>query len=362
MTRPQPVRRERIGRPLKDHDPETTPLAPRFDEYLWAKRRSINETTRKDYQYGFDLFARWLRGCGLPVTVASFEVARIEAYVDHLRERRALPGKRPFDGAHLSTHSQNAYLRPLNQFGDYLAWEGWLPVNPFLQTYDSLMPALDSLQRVLKLATPDDIRALVAATAGDDPLALRDRALLAVGWETGMRTQDLCGLDLDDVELRTGILTIRGAKGDRDRQVKLGLALPLLARYLGIGRPRQVELGAHRLPGAGPSALFLSDAVGGARNRSGRLTTNGVYELLTERWHQAGRTGHFGAHRLRHGLATLLVEANVSLAIVAAWLGHSLETTTMLYAHPTVGAMHRHVGPVVADSLRGAGLDELGAA
>lgn len=161
---------------------------------------------------------------------------------------------------------------------------------------------------------------------------------------------------------RAPLLGYLHAKGDRDRQVKLGLALPVLARYLGIGRPRQVALGAHRLPGAGPSALFLSDAVGGARNRSGRLTTNGVYELLTERWHQAGRTGHFGAHRLRHGLATLLVEANVSLAIVAAWLGHSLETTTMLYAHPTVGAMHRHVGPVVADSLRGAGLDELGAA
>jgi site-specific recombinase XerD len=59
----------------------------------------------------------------------------------------------------------------------------------------------------------------------------------------------------------------------------------------------------------------------------------------------------FGAHRLRHGIATVLVEAGVSLALVGRWLGQSLETTTALYAHPTAEAIHRHVGPIVAASL-----------
>jgi site-specific recombinase XerD len=160
-----------------------------------------------------------------------------------------------------------------------------------------------------------------------------------------MRTQDLYGLDLANLNLRTGLLLIVGSKGDRDREVKFGaLALVAVAAYLGTGRPRLVKIAARRMAKAGQK-----------NSLDGRLTANGIYQILSRRWNEAGRKGTFGAHRLRHGLATLLVEANVSLAQVSAWLGHSLETTTMLYAHPTATAIHVRVGPVVEASLRDAG-------
>lgn len=359
MARPQPIRRERRGLALKDHDPAATPLVPLFEEYLRAKRGKLSAKTIEDYQEPFDLFCRWLDENGLPLTLDSFDVERISDYADHLRHRPALPGCRPYDGDSMSVFSQHTYLRPLNQLGDYLEWAGWIEINPFVATYESIMPRLDVATRVLKLATPDQVQALLAATDGDDPLALRDRAVLLAGWETGARTQDLCKLDVSDVDLRTGLVTIRGSKGDRDRQVKLGeIALPALARYLGTGRSRQVSSGSHRRARAASKALFLSDAAGGGRNPGGRLTSSGVYQLLSRRAEDAGWDVRFGGHRLRHGLATMLVEANVSLAIVSKWLGQSLETTTVLYAHPSPTAMHRHIGPIVAASLIGDGDEE----
>ena len=53
------------------------------------------------------------------------------------------------------------------------------------------------------------MRALLATTSGTDPLAQRDRAILLVAWETGMRTGDLVGLDVDDVDLRTGVVRVQ---------------------------------------------------------------------------------------------------------------------------------------------------------
>ncbi len=148
-----------------------------------------------------------------------------------------------------------------------------------------------------------------------------------------------------------GILTILDSKGDNDREAKLGATtLQALAADLGTGRPAQLAAAPVRRFSTF-EALFLSGAVGSARNRTGRLTVNGVYEIFTRLARQAGVARHFGAHRFRHGLATMLVEANVSLGVIAHWLGHSLETTTKLYAHPTANAIHRLVGPVVAASF-----------
>ena len=149
MARSQPIRRERRGLPLRAQDPARTPLRPRFAEYLAAKRK-ISARTRDDYQHPFDLYCRWLWRGGLAETLGSFTVEHLAAYADYLRERPAEPGRRPFDRDRLSVHSQHAYLRPLNQFGDYLAWAGWLEVNPFSETYESIMPTILATTRIIK--------------------------------------------------------------------------------------------------------------------------------------------------------------------------------------------------------------------
>ena len=367
MARTQPLRRERIGLPLKDHDPTVTRLAPLFEAYLHAKRGEHGPRTRKDLRDGFGLFCRFLVGRGVAasieaIPVSAFSLEAIEAYRDELKVRPALPGNRVFEGAALSAHSQHTYLRPLRQLGDYLAWAGWIEISPFELSYGSLLPSLDRAKRILKLAHPDDVRRFLDATRGLDPLSLRDHAIVLVAWETGMRTQDLVRLDLADVDLATAEVTIRNSKGENDRMVKLGeLSMRALGRYLRAGRPALVARGRRRAgrKAPEPTALFVSEAIGSTRTHvgrhDGRLTKNGLYLCLQRRWHEAGGTGSFGAHRFRHGLATLLSEANVSLQIVAAWLGDSLETIRNTYAHPSARGMHLHVGPVVASSLAEAG-------
>jgi site-specific recombinase XerD len=360
--RTQPLRHERIGLPLKDNDPDTQALKPLFEEYLAAKRAELSEGSVKALRHPFGLFCRWLVEQDKPLVLASFTLPVIEAYRDNLSVRPPLAGRRGFDGEHLSEPSQHAYLRPLRQFAGYLAWAGWVEISPFELSFGRVLPSLERSQRNLKLTDPVEVRALLDATRGDDPLALRDHAILLVAWETGMRTQDVCRLDLESINLRTGEIVIVDSKGDKDRAVKIGeLALPALVRYLGIGRPRLVIRGERRLRGfpaaerPGFTALFLSEAAGGQRNPGGRLTVNGVYQLLSRRARQAGLRRSFGAHRFRHGLATLLTEANVSVDVIAQWLGDSIETIRKTYSHPTARAMHAHIGPIVSTGLLGAG-------
>lgn len=231
---------------------------------------------------------------GLPET-------RLAAYRDYLRARPKL-SHRGFDGERMSEHSVNTYLRPLKQFGNWVDFEGWIEGNPPDASYVPLLPGLGRVQRILKMATPEQVRTLLDATAGSDPLSLRDRAMILMDWDTGERSHDLWRLDIDSVDLTTGLITIVDSKGDRDRQVRLGeLGRDALARYLREGRPAQLRAIKPARRGQVSAALFLSDAAGTSRNPSGRLTTNGIYQLFTRRWHEAGGSGGFGAHRLRHG-------------------------------------------------------------
>jgi site-specific recombinase XerD len=363
MARSQPLRRERVGLLSKDCDPTQTHLRPLFEAYLIEKRAEQTDKSRKDLRYPFELFCRWLALHGKPLTLASLTLENIKAYRDDLAIRPAL-GRRGFEGTHLSEHSQHAYLRPIRQFADYLAWAGYVELSPFELSFGAVLPNLKKSTRILKLATPEDVRAFLHATCGDDPLSLRDHALLMVAWETGMRTQDLVGLDLVSLDSATGLITILDSKGDKDRQVMVGAdGRAAISRYLRQGRPLLVKRAERRLSEAGFAgtvkldALFLSEAAGGERNRDGRLTENGVYQLLQNRWQQAGRQGGFGAHRFRHGLATLLTEANVSLDLIAQWLGDTVEMVRKTYSHPRPAAMHRHIGPVVAASLIGLGYE-----
>jgi hypothetical protein len=78
MARSRPIRRERIGRPLRDHDDAVTELAPLSDDYLAPKRRHIGTNTVKGYRYSLEPYCRWLADVGLPVTVSSHRFEQLE--------------------------------------------------------------------------------------------------------------------------------------------------------------------------------------------------------------------------------------------------------------------------------------------
>jgi integrase/recombinase XerD len=182
-------------------------------------------------------------------------------------------------------------------------------------------------------------RLLQAASAGDGPAPLRDRALLELLYGTGARISEAIGLDIDDLDLVIGGDPARvpaavrvpaafrlAGKGGRQRMVPAGsYAREALEAYLVRARPT-FAVAARRGP-ASP-AVFLNA-------RGGRLTRQGAWAALRA---AAGRAGLAGVspHTLRHSFATHLLDGGADVRVVQELLGHASVTTTQVYTLVTV--------------------------
>jgi site-specific recombinase XerD len=159
-----------------------------------------------------------------------------------------------------------------------------------------------------------EVDELLERVDGDEPLALRNRALLEVLYSAGLRSAEAVGLDLADVDFERETLHVHG-KGGKERVVPLGEeAAYHVARYLADARPK--------LARGAVDALFLS-----ARGR--RLDTSTVRKLLRH------------PHRLRHAFATHLLEGGADLRTIQELLGHSSLSTTQIYSHVDAKRLRR---------------------
>ncbi|MGK9220750.1 MULTISPECIES: tyrosine recombinase XerC [Microbacterium] len=198
--------------------------------------------------------------------------------------------------------------------------EGLIEVDPSLRLvtpkrgrtlpHVAAAPALDDL-----------LRRMAAAAADGDPLALRDHALIELLYGAGVRVSELCGLDVDDVDLDRATARVVG-KGAKERVVPFGApAARAIGAYLTRGRPALAARG----DGAG-AALFL-----GARGR--RVGPRTVYELVARTVAPAMGVETVGPHALRHSAATHLLDGGADLRAVQEILGHASLGTTQIYTH-----------------------------
>jgi integrase/recombinase XerD len=183
-----------------------------------------------------------------------------------------------------------------------------------------------------KVLRPDESEALLAAAAGDDPLALRDRAMLEVLYGGGLRVSELVGLPRSGLDARAGLLRVFG-KGRRERIVPLGEpALAAVARYLEAGRPALAR--AAKRPS---EALFLS-------RRGAPMSRQNFFERLRAHALRAGIPAErVSPHVLRHAFATDLLEGGADLRAVQAMLGHADLATTQIYTHVSRGRLRELV-------------------
>lgn len=176
------------------------------------------------------------------------------------------------------------------------------------------------LPRVLRV---DQVEALLAAIEGDDPIALRDRALLELLYAAGARIGEVCPLPLDALDLDQQLVRLDG-KGGKQRIVPVGEpAVAALRHYLGAGRP-----------------LLLDGEVGAllvtARGRA--LAPRAAREVVARAARAAG-LGHVTPHTLRHSMATHLLEGGADLRQVQELLGHASLATTQRYTHLSRGIL-----------------------
>ncbi|KAA0961099.1 tyrosine recombinase XerC [Microbacterium sp. ANT_H45B] len=175
------------------------------------------------------------------------------------------------------------------------------------------------------VASKDAMTALLetqrqAAESGE-PTALRDHGVLELLYGAGIRVSELCGMDVDDLDLDRGTARVLG-KGAKERVVPFGVpARDAIGAYLTRGRPALLARAAH--PSA---ALFLG-------SRGGRIGPRAVYTLVAEVLAPFVGADTVGPHALRHTAATHLLDGGADLRAVQEILGHASLGTTQIYTH-----------------------------
>ncbi len=219
----------------------------------------------------------------------------LRSYLGHLAEER------------YARSSVARKVSAIRAFYTDLARRGQVQANPA-----EYLVATKTPHRLPKALPQRVVKSLLENLPTDDPVGLRDRALLEVLYGSGLRVSEV-------VQMRTGdgsskMITVRG-KGDRDRVVPIGdVALEALRDYLADGRHELVTTSSG-------DALWL-----GVRGQP--LTDRGIRRIVRQ------RAGTF-PHALRHSFATHLLEGGADLRAVQEMLGHVELGTTQIYTSVT---------------------------
>jgi integrase/recombinase XerD len=237
-----------------------------------------------------------------------------------------LRGLREGDDAHppLSAASAARAVSAVRGLHRFAAREGLTDGDPSRDVRPPTPP-----RRLPKALGVDEVRRLLEAARGEDPLALRDAALLEFLYATGARISEAVGCAIDDLDLTEGSALLRG-KGGRSRVVPVGgYARAAVEAYLVRARP---ALLAHRRatgPRRDAHLLFRN-------GRGGPLTRQGAWGILREAADRARLDGRVSPHSLRHSFATHLLDGGADVRVVQELLGHASVTTTQVYTLVTV--------------------------
>jgi site-specific recombinase XerD len=268
--------------------------------------------------------------------VGEVEAADINAWFANMRKTPASRGKVR------SERTIQTYARSARAFFHWLVRREIIARNPFdrvtfpkvgkprIQTIDA-----DEFERLLLACAPPRETGPMAERA-----AVRNRAILWVLYDTGIRVSELCGLCLSNFDRKHSILTVKG-KGSKERRIALGNnCLRNLLYYLDKHRPDEEELA--EWGSAGEDHLFLSET-------RTPLTKNGVTLLFKRIRQRAGITGkRVSPHILRHSFAIRYLVLGNDPFSLQELLGHEDMTTVKNYMHmndETIQSQKRKYSP-----------------
>lgn len=289
--------------------------------------RNLSVHTLRAYESDLSQLLGFLAGrhriASQNVAVSRFDTEGVRGFLAALHERgnsRASAGRR---------------LAALRTFARYLVREEELVEDPTALVgaprKEQTLPAHLAAAEVERLLDMPD-----AATPG----GRRDRAVLEMFYASGLRLSELVNLDVEDVNLSSRMVRVRG-KGGKERLVPFNRSATAAVRAMlqdALTRRASVDLG--RRPARGDAsrhtrrgtALFLN-------HRGGRLTTRSVDRLVRRYVRQAAIARGISPHALRHTFATHLLQAGADLRAIQELLGHARLSTTQRYTHLDVGRL-----------------------
>ncbi|WBM70500.1 tyrosine recombinase XerC [Buttiauxella sp. WJP83] len=201
-------------------------------------------------------------------------------------------------------------LSALRSFFDWCVSQGELKANPAKG-----ITTPKAGRHLPKNIDVDDVSRLLDIDI-NDPLAVRDRAMLEVMYGAGLRLSELVNMDCRHIDLTTGEVWVMG-KGSKERRVPVGKSAVIWVEHW---------LDLRELFGPDDDALFLS-------KQGKRISTRNVQKRFSEWGIKQGLNSHVHPHKLRHSFATHMLESSGDLRGVQELLGHANLSTTQIYTH-----------------------------
>lgn len=275
-----------------------------LDHLTYERNVSVNTITA--YRNDIESFVAFLTNEYLTMSKELLDLGKVDhltvrAYLAHLAKRK------------LSRSSIARHLSALRSFFKFLMREGIVSANP---ARGVATPRREKhLPAVLQIA---DVTLLIEQPDLGRPLGLRDRAWLELLYASGLRISELVGIDLDDLELRSRLVKVRG-KGAKERIVPFGSKAEEAIRAW-VAVRSELALEDEERP------LFVN-------HRGARITARSVRRLFEAYVRRASLRSGVSPHTLRHSFATHLLNAGADLRSIQELLGHASLSTTQKYTH-----------------------------
>lgn len=269
-----------------------------FLDNLWLEQ-GLSDNTLASYRTDLTKFQQFAESQGDAIVDVSQQ--SIENYLSHRKDKG------------LKARSTARAISSLRRLYGYLQREKIIAENPMLHV------ALPKLENPLpKTLTERDVEALLAAPDREDPVQLRDKAMIELLYATGLRVSELVGLRLENINQRQGVIRVFG-KGNKERLVPMGQEADYwIDQYKSLGRPALLKQ--------------QSDIVFPSR-RGTQMTRQTFWHRIKFYAIQAGIRKPLSPHTLRHAFATHLLNHGADLRVVQLLLGHSDLSTTQIYTH-----------------------------
>lgn len=290
-----------------------------FTERL-LQQKQVSPHTVASYRDTFCLLLRYaqkrLHKVPAKLALAELDASLIVAFLDHLQQERGT-----------SARSRNVRLAAIHSFFRYAALQA--PHHSGLIERVLAIPSKRYERNPIEFLTHAEIEALLAATDQSTWIGRRDRTLLLLALQTGLRVSELIGLRWQAIVFGSGAHVRCQGKGRKTR------CTPLRKDTVAALRAWQREQ-----QGRSQAPVFPN-----ARGRS--LSRDGVAYILAKYVAIAGQHcpslqhKRVSPHVLRHSAAMELLQSGVDCAVIALWLGHESMDTTQIYLHASLELKER---------------------
>ncbi len=280
-----------------------------FDTYLRVER-NLSARTRKAYQYDLGRFADWLaRALKCEIPIEKITVHHIKEYLAHLQEERRYRAT-----------TLSRVIATLRVFFEHCVRQEVIKASPAQAIHNPKLP-----RRLPIYLIESELQRLLAAPDPRDHAAVRDYAILITLGFTGVRLQELVGLNVSDIDFERRTIKVLG-KGAKERLIPLNDAAGQALRDWLLVRPAAED-----------RAVFLNKF-------QRRLTGRSVQNIVRKYVRRAGISkAKISPHKLRHTFATLLHVNDVDLVEIQTLMGHSSITSTQIYTHTNANKLRTAV-------------------